>query len=134
MDTKDIQTRLNGMIRPMLDKGLVKPEARLYLRADSTPSVSISWDKPNRPSFSYDRINFYGEGEAIEDRLASVDAHIAALPGKDETTLRNFMDALGNVIDMGREHGIEVAFINPLTETMKKLSENALTYQKAAAE
>lgn len=134
MDTADIQTRLDGMIPGMLAKGLVKPEARFSLNSDAAPHVSISWDKPNRPAHSYDRNWTSGKGETIEEKLSSLEAYISELPGKDEAALRNFMDALGNVIDMGRANGIDVAFVNPLTEMMKKLSENALTYQKAAAE
>jgi hypothetical protein len=134
MDTKDIQKRLDAMIPPMLEKGLVKPEARFSMNSDASPHLSISWDKPNRPAHSYDRNWTSGKGETIEEQFASLEACISELPGKEETKLRNFMDALGNVIDMGRANGIDVAFVNPLTETMKKLSENALTYQKEAAE
>ena len=58
-------------------------------------------------------------------------------PGVDITTDGTLISHTGGThtfIDMGRANGIDVAFVNPLTETMKKLSENALTYQKAAAE
>lgn len=134
MDTADIQKRLNAMIKPMLERGLVKPEARFSLNSDGGPHVSISWDKPNRPSYSHDRSWLAGKGDTIEELFSSLETAVAALPGKDETRMRNFMDALGNVIDMGRETGIDVAFVNPLTESMKKLSEKALTYQKVAAE
>lgn len=133
MDTADIQKRLNAMIPAMLAKGLVRPEARFSLSADEDFSVHISWDRiPSQRA--YDRVWHSAQGDTISERLDWAVALIANLPGKEEAQLRNFMDALGNVIDMGRANGIDVTFVNPLTETMKKLSENALTYQKAAAE
>jgi len=65
--------------------------------------------------------------------IAKARKFIAELPTAEETKFREFMGALGNVIDLGRKNGIEVDFINPLTETMKRLSENALTDQRVAS-
>ncbi|WP_391564592.1 hypothetical protein [Sinorhizobium meliloti] len=46
--------------------------------------------------------------------------------------MKQFMGALANVIDLGKDNGIEVEFLNPLQATMKKLSDNILTDQRAA--
>lgn len=50
---------------------------------------------------------------------------------KSQRTLRAFMEKLGDVIDLGKSEGIEVSFVNPLVETMKRLSENIITHQAA---
>jgi hypothetical protein len=47
----------------------------------------------------------------------------------EERDRAEFTRLLANAIDKGRSIGIEVDFLNPLTETMKRLSENAITYQ-----
>ena len=47
---------------------------------------------------------------------------------KDENT-RAFMRDLGKLIDNGRKIGLEVEFMNPLVESMKRLSENIITHQ-----
>jgi hypothetical protein len=47
--------------------------------------------------------------------------------------MKEFMTALSDVIELGRQNGIEVDFVNPLVDTMRRLSENILTDQREAA-
>ena len=134
----EIFARINALSDAMLAKGLVKPEAAVVLIAHSGGwRVNLSWAKAAFTSqdryYSYDeQDHFYRSGDDIEEALSAADAHIATLPSRDEAKLRHFMTALGDVIDMGRANTIEVEFVNPLVETMKRLSENALTFQGAA--
>lgn len=39
------------------------------------------------------------------------------------------MGQLGKLIDAGKTDGIAVDFMNPLLDTMKRLSENVITYR-----
>jgi hypothetical protein len=39
------------------------------------------------------------------------------------------MGQLGKLIDAGKSGGIEVDYLNPLLDTMKRLSENVITYR-----
>jgi hypothetical protein len=39
------------------------------------------------------------------------------------------MGKLGTLIDFARDDGIKVDYLNPLVETMKRLSENVITHQ-----
>lgn len=133
MDTASIQSHLNSIVLGMVAKGLVKPDARFTLSSDTDPHLFLSWDKVPGAT-GYNRDHHSCKGATPLEMLVTADEFVAALPSREETKLRNFMDALGNVIDLGRANGIDVAFVNPLTETMKKLSENALTYQRQAAE
>ena len=131
MNTNDIQKRLDAMPAAMTAKGLKRPNAAFTLSGNEGFSGRFMWDeRKNGSSYQFS----HHKGETPEDILASMESWIAALPTREEAHMRNFMEALGGVIEQGRANGIEVAFINPLTETMKRLSENALTYQKAAAE
>ena len=50
----------------------------------------------------------------------------------EQAKLNDFMSALGKVIDLGNQHGIEADYLNPLVASMKKLSENIITDQRAA--
>ena len=40
---------------------------------------------------------------------------------------KDFITAMGRLIDQGRDIGMEVEFMNPLTEMMGKLSTNIIT-------
>ena len=74
-----------------------------------------------------------GRGGTPECALAALMDKIADLPSLEEQRLREFQRDLGNLIDKGRDYGIDVDFVNPLIATAKKLAENAITDQRASA-
>lgn len=61
-------------------------------------------------------------------------AWIEGLKSVEEQDRDDFRAKLARLIDEGREIGIETDFVNPLEETMKRLSENAIEHHKEAAE
>jgi len=69
-------------------------------------------------------------GDTIEEAIKKADEYVAELPSVEEARMRDFTHALGRLIDQGREIGVEVDYINPLTKMMEKLSENCLTDQR----
>ena len=85
----------------------------------------------SKPKGSYRVVGEYFRKGTLAEQFDAADAFVAAMPTAEETKLQDFMSALGNVIDLGRTNGIDVAYVNPLTETMKKLSENILTHHAA---
>jgi hypothetical protein len=64
--------------------------------------------------------------EWIEQVLIDAENWIDAIPSKDERDHEQFTAALGRLIDQGRDLGIEVDFLNPLTQMMERLATNAL--------
>ncbi len=132
MDTNDIQKRIDAASRAAIAKGMITPSIEFRLVSEADAVARIFWAK-DETSFYQDASHGF-KGEHMVAVLDAIDVWIAERPSPQETKLRAFMDRLDEVIDLGRKSGIEVAFVNPLVETMKKLSENALTYQKVAAE
>ena len=123
MDIATIQSRIDAMVVVMLAKGKKKPDATFSLRSNASFSVCVRWDKPKDVLGEYK----YFRGD---DALDQADAFLAELPSPEQAKFNEFMTALGGVIDLGRENGIETEFLNPLSATMKRLSENALTFQE----
>jgi hypothetical protein len=73
---------------------------------------------------------FYAETWSdLGQAFADARAFVAALPSKEEIEHAEFMKMVGRAIDRGRDMGIEVQFLNPLSEMMKALATNALTKQ-----
>lgn len=131
MDHKDIQTRVNAISKAMLGKGLRKPIADFRIAANVRVEILLRWQDPTKPEFSQDVLKFIG-GDTPEEALDNADAFVADLPSAEDAKLKQFMGALANVIDLGKDNGIELEFLNPLAATMKKLSDNILTDQRAA--
>ncbi len=125
----EIHKRVDAISSAMTAKALRQPHAEFQVKSNSQSSGILRWMVLDR----YGDQNAYEffRGEAVEV-LDKMDARIAAMPDAEKAKLQAFMGALGNVIDLGREQNIEVDFLNPLVATMKRLSENALTDQRAA--
>lgn len=132
MNVSEIQKNVDRLQKALVAKGKTRAEVAFQIESFAECLVMLQWAKPGS-------LNGYGQDyEFIRDSdpvklFAKADAFIAKLPTAEETKFREFMGALGDVIELGRTNGIDVDFINPLTETMKRLSKNALTDQRVAA-
>lgn len=69
----------------------------------------------------------YEDGFAV--LLQRVEAKINSLPSIEDAKRDAFIAAVGRLIDQGKDIGIDVKFLNPLTKMMEKLSTNIITKQ-----
>lgn len=132
MDTKIAQKRVDDMAAAMVAKGMREPYAQLNIRADASPQFWLRWKSgiDHNSLLDDDKYKFFdGDIVAVFDNAA---AFIAKQPDADQAKLQDFMSALGRVIDIGRKHGIEADYLNPLVASMKQLSERVITHQSAA--
>lgn len=130
MNITDMKAELDKLADAAVGKGLREPDATAFWRSHHVhPSVWVGYTDPNGERKSIDAIN----RTTFDDAFSELHAKIAALPSPEEAKQQEFMTALGKLIDLGRENGIAVDFINPLSETMKRLSENAITDQRHEA-
>jgi len=67
----------------------------------------------------------YGD-DWLDQAFQDARAWILDIPSPEEREHQQFTAALGRLIDQGRDLGIEVDFLNPLTQMMEKLATNAL--------
>jgi hypothetical protein len=68
--------------------------------------------------------------EGFEVLFARANSFADNLPSIQEAKRNDFIASLGRIIDKGREIGIEVDFLNPLTEMMGKLSANIIEHKE----
>lgn len=73
---------------------------------------------------------FHGPAEADFGPLfARAHDFVDGLASVEETKKNDFIAAVGRLIGQGRDVGIDVDFLNPLTDMMKTLSTNIITKQ-----
>jgi hypothetical protein len=126
----EIYAAINPMPAMLTAKGKVKPEVSVNIEANARVSITMNWVKPYSPN-EWDREYKYFSEEDFARSLADAIAFINGLPSAEQAKLHNFMGKLGKLIDDGKSDGIEVDYLNPLLDTMKRLSENVITYQPA---
>ncbi|RVJ77579.1 hypothetical protein [Sinorhizobium meliloti] len=133
MDHTEIQKRVNDLSKAMQTKGLREPSATLRFECNKQVDVYLRWKDVTKAAVSYLDSEFHiFSGDTPEEAIEKAVAFVGELPSADEARMKQFMGALANVIDLGKDNGIEVEFLNPLQATMKKLSDNILTDQRAA--
>lgn len=129
MDTDEIQRRLDAMVSAMLDKGKREPNATMFVNANAEPRVMLKWKRT-----ASDPVSIYGADDitnfltgAFGEILDNADNLISGLPTPEQARMAEFTAQLAATIELGKANGIDVQFVNPLTEAMKRLSENAIT-------
>jgi hypothetical protein len=126
-----IYAGINPLPAMLSAKGKVKPEVSFFMEANAGLSINMNWKKPySRNDWESEYKHFSGKDFA--EALAGAVAFINELPSAEQAKLHNFMGKLGHIIDAAKDDGIEVDYLNPLLDTMKRLSENVITYKPAA--
>lgn len=129
-DLKQFQKRVDALVSAMLAKAMREPEAAASLRSNDQPQVMLRWKDARRDWLGSDTSFEFLRADSLAEALDKADAFVAKQPDAEERRMHEFMGALGKVIDLGRESGIDSDFINPLEIQMKKLSENIITDQR----
>lgn len=132
---EEIYAAINPLPAMLSAKGRKQPRANIDLDANSTRvTLWLKWMKEHNPEYSGQQ-EFKGFfADSVEEAVAQAIDLINNLSSMKEENTHAFMRDLGKLIDTGRDIGIEIEFLNPLTETMRRLSENALTHQPISVE
>lgn len=126
---EDIYAAINPLPGMLAEKGKKQPEAVMRVEANAGFSIHLSWVE-GRGIYEREYRCFLGSAEEV---VAKAIHFINELPSAEYAKLYDFMGALGKVIDAGRDLGVDVDYLNPLTDTMKRLSQNIITFRGSAA-
>jgi hypothetical protein len=128
MTIDEIYAAINPLPAMLSAKGKARPEVIVMMYANARLSLYMNWKKPySRNDWETD--SEVCSGETFEEAYAKAIAFINKLPSAEDAKLHHFMGKLGNLIDCGKDEGIDLDYLNPLLDTMKRLSENVITYK-----
>lgn len=129
----DIYAAINPLPAMLTSKGKISPSVSLVIEANASVAVSMNWTKRHaHRDWEKDYQTFIGDD--FETAMQKAITFVNDLPSADQAKLHDFMGQLGRLIDAGKSDGIEVDYLNPLLDTMKRLSENVITYQRSPQE
>lgn len=125
-----ILSQCQSLAAVISDLGFNRPEVSAFINfyAGENFSVTVSmrvahdWNSLVSQSF---------HGEDFAELLNQARVWVYAQKTPEEIRKEKFIAQLGRVIDEGKEIGFDVDFMNPLVETMKRLSENVLELHAA---
>jgi len=130
MNAAQLNSECLRLQKIMADKGYLKPNVCLYVNwigCDQIASkISYRTSEFSNEISAFPTVDVKDGWDAL---IRATEAEIAKIPSVVETKHNEFINAVGKLIDQGRDIGIDVDFLNPLTEMMKKLSSNVITNQ-----
>ena len=126
----DIYAAINPLPTRLLDKGKARAVVEMKIEANAGISIAMKWKKYGAVS-DWENEHQCFLGDNFDQALSKAIAFINGLPSAEQDRLQQFMGKLGKLIDIGKDEGINVDYLNPLLDTMKRLSENVITYQPA---
>ena len=128
MNPQEIAARLVEIHTVMVDRFDAQPwlEPRVDVHQSGKASVTIYGPDVAAPKNDH---RFTATADTFKEALDAALAFVTALPPASESKRRDWQKRLGELIDDGREIGIETEFLNPLEASMKRLASNALTHE-----
>ena len=138
MDITTINTALVDLQAKLDATEVFRQQTSFYMWGDGITAIRFEMEYSNVPeygsgyetfkrSLTHDEVK---EGVDVNEWLITMlqEAHawIDAIPTAEQRAHDAFTKSLGRLIDQGRDIGIEVDFLNPLTSMMTKLATNAL--------
>ena len=142
MDITIINTALVDLQAKLDATDVFCQRVSLYMGGDGITAIRLEMEYSNVPeygngyetfkrSLTHDEMNELLTEPGLltakfDEWFAEAHAWIDAIPTADERAHQAFTASLGRLIDQGRDIGIEVDFLNPLTAMMEKLATNAL--------
>lgn len=129
---EDIYAAINSLPARLSAKGKVNPSVDFTVEANARMRITVRWKKYGAVSEWEQDYNVLA-GNSFDECLEKAEALIAGLPSAEQARLEQFMNKLGKLIDIGKDEGVAVDYLNPLLDTMKRLSENVITYKPEPA-
>ena len=141
MDITTIHTAIVDLQTKLDNADVFRQQTSFYMWGDGYTAILFEMEYSNVPeygngyetfkrSLTHDEVAELIHTDELTDHLkewiTEANTWIDAIPTAEQRAHDAFTQSLGRLIDQGRDIGIEVDFLNPLTAMMTKLATNAL--------
>lgn len=131
---QSIVSELTSMEHALTERGYLNADADLNLHWSHGSPLRLSLDYwANGESSHWNETRRTETDEALSELIAAAWEHIRELRSPEELEREAFLLEFGRTLDKARDLGLPVEFLNPLEESMRKLSENILPAPKAGS-
>jgi hypothetical protein len=125
MNATDILLEITRLEKLLTNKGFTAPKIEISVGFSTRElTANISYKAGGEVKYQFIHLEALDGFEAL---IADTGEYIHGLKSVAEIQRDSFVASVGRLIDQGREIGVEVEFLNPLTAMMTKMSSNILT-------
>jgi len=123
MTTEQIQSALAELVTAMMGKGVVTPDAQLWIAAHGEMNVYL---RSERGYFGGELCKFIS-ADTDTEALALARAYIDAMPSPEQAAITRHMGLLAAVVEHGREHSLPDEYVVPAQVALQAMTDNLLT-------
>lgn len=129
MDTIDeMNSAISAIVPLLIAKGVINAAAELHIRANETPQIWLRGSDSQGVQFGS-----YGahivNGDTVSICFQQAMDFISEMQDPETAALHRYMQKLGDVVDQGRKYGIPDEYVDPVSLTVKAMSDNLLTHE-----
>ncbi|MDQ5916738.1 MAG: hypothetical protein QG584_2632 [Pseudomonadota bacterium] len=133
MSLQDIYNIINPLPAMLLEKGRINPRVSVDIEANtSRVYIWLIFRKVIKPTYEGEESRILCVGNTFDEAMENALKKISELPSAKDENTHNFMRELAALIESGDKIGLDLEYMAPLTDAMKKLTDNILTYQPQA--
>ena len=124
MYATDILREITRLEKLLTNKGFTAPKIEISVGFSTRElTANISYKAGSEVQYKFIHLE---ADDGFEGLIADTGEYINGLKSVAEIQRDAFVASVGRLIDQGREIGVEMEFLNPLTAMMDKLSSNIL--------
>ena len=126
----EMQDRIAALDAALIEKNYSFPECGLTIEGSGPVNIWIKTGRHGEADRVFDGI----EGDDLEGAFESAGRFVDRLEDMADHKKKQAVKQFGRAVDGLRDAGIEAKFVDPLSDTLKAMSENLLTHQPEAAQ
>jgi len=124
MNASDILHEITRLEKLLTNKGFTAPKIEISVGFSTRElTANISYKAGSEVQYKFIHLEAL---DGFESVISDTEDYINGLKSVQEIQRDAFVASVGRLIDQGREIGVEMEFLNPLTTMMDKLSSNIL--------
>jgi hypothetical protein len=124
MNASDILREITRLEKLLANKGFTAAKIEISVGFSTRElTANISYKAGGSSEYQFIHVEAL---DGFDGLIGDAEDYINGLKSVADILKENFIASVGRLIDQGRDIGIEVEFLNPLTTMMDKLSSNIL--------
>lgn len=127
MTPVEILRESNRLEKVLVEKGFNSPKIEISIGFSVRElTANVQYKAGGNPQYKFIHLEALDGFEAL---FVATEEYINKIPSVLQIRQDAFLASVGRLIDEGKEIGIQLDFLNPLTDMMNKLSSNIITHQ-----
>lgn len=120
MTYEEIRAEMQSLVKEMLEKCVVRPQAHFAIKDAGREHVSL-WSAFDKPGFGGEYL-IHAYGDTPEEAIAAAQKIITDLPDPAKEGERRFTKKLAEAVDIATEYALPDAVVDPVRVAIREVN------------